>query len=80
MLHILPLPLPPPPYEQDDDAGDQPTKQENHPHSNQKYLRKKKIDFFSKEIQEIQALQEIHKGEFNPIRTLKRERSTGKIR
>ena len=37
---ISPLPLPPPPYEQDHDAADETTKEENHPHSNQKDLIK----------------------------------------
>ena len=37
---ILPLPLPPPPNEQDDDGGDEPAKEENHPHSDQKYLHR----------------------------------------
>ena len=40
-ISILPLSLPPPPDKQDDDAGDNPAEEENHPHSNQKYLLRK---------------------------------------
>ena len=34
------MPLPSPPYDKDDNAGDDPAKEENYPHSNQKYLGK----------------------------------------